>query len=105
MSYDPLHPFKVLITPQTYKTEHKYVIFGLFEDETEVKHNSNSIVRGVFSTHPRYHLPKEKNHCLLPEPDSTDSLILKVEDAGEDPHTDCARVHGRTEETDSKGST
>ncbi len=47
VSCDPLHPWKVLITPRTYNTEHNYINFGLFEGVTEVKHNSNSMGRGA----------------------------------------------------------
>jgi len=31
--------------------------------------------RGAFYSHSRYHLSKKKNHCLLPESDTADSLI------------------------------
>ncbi len=48
--YDPPHSFKVLITPKTYDTEHKYINVGLFERRHTVTHDSPST--------------QKKNHCL-----------------------------------------
>ena len=60
----------------------------MFEGETFSENNSNSMVRGGFSSHSRYHLPKKKpmsppriRHCrLLHSPKHPGT------DAGEDPH-------------------
>ena len=78
VSCDPLHACKVLITSKTCNTEHKYINFGLFEGATWSEHNSNSMGRGAFSSHPRYHLPKKEplspprtRHCRVPHPQST----------------------------------
>ncbi len=57
---DPLHPCKVLTTTKTYDTEHKYINLGCLKTRHTVKHNSNSMGRGAFSSHPRYHPPKKR---------------------------------------------
>ncbi len=68
MSDHPLHPCKVLITPKTYDIEHKYINLGCLKVRHGVKHNSNSMVRGAFSSHPRYHLPTKRTTVSYQNP-------------------------------------
>ena len=53
-----------------------------------MKNNSNSMGRGAFSSHPRYHLPKKRNNDSSQNPtlQTPSSPKHPGTDAGEDPH-------------------
>ncbi len=87
MSSDPLHPSKVLITPKTYDTEHEYINLDCLKSRQTLKHNSNSMGRGVVSSHPRYHPTKKRTTDSHQNPTQTFSSSKHPRtDPGEDPH-------------------
>ena len=60
----------------------------MFEGLTLSINNSNSMVRGAFSSHPRCHLPKKRNNDSSQNPtlQTPSSPKHPGTDAGEDPH-------------------